>query len=284
MKKFFYFLFLGILISTTLFVSSCNKDNNPKAIVEQDAIQKSVTLDDVLESIRQSDPNAVITPILESRSDLDSSPPLSPCVPTSLPGSTCSASHIITTMYLPADPPRPACSDMNVEFDIILCLLSDGTWTITYSNFEAFYGSCPAFNMWYSDLTLQEKADEQEKWENELFIITELSYAQLIAGWIEDFNCPTIFLVSSYIKKVCYSRCLIAYSGYPWYSVSKSYCGEQCCIRTRKACKNISGFAHFLGPVIYETKGSACGTIPTVCKPNAVPLTPFCGIQCGEEV
>lgn len=263
------FVVLGVFL-----LASCTKESNKETKILQ------VTSSQIINALKQHDPNATISSLVESRTD--PFPPLgTPCFVTPDSGAYCTANHIVTTLSLPASYPRPACNDMNVEFDLVICQLLNGTYTLSFSEFEAFYGNCPAFDTWYDSLTPEQKAEEQDKWEYELSILTEFIYVQAIAQLLPA-NCPEVVITSFFITEICYNRCLVPSEVFPGFRVIKSFCGTQCCVRKREACKGISGFVLF-GPESFETKGPACTSTITVCKFNAIPLSQNCGVVCGPK-
>jgi hypothetical protein len=282
MRNFRIFLLFTLVSVSTFIIFSCQKDSNHSTVSVVDETNKSLIAESkIIGAFQKSDLNAKISSIVETRTNSPGLPISSPCFEQPKPGSFCTANHITTTMSLPASFPRPSCNDMKVEFDIVVCQLPNGKWKFSFSDFEAFYGNCPAFHTWYNSLTPQQKADEQDKWEYELSLIAELNYVQAIAQFIPT-NCPERFGNSVFVTDVCYNRCLVPADGFPGFKVVKSFCGTQCCIRNREACKNISGTVLFFQPT-FETKGPTCTVAPTVCKVNAVPLSKFCGVTCGPK-
>lgn len=278
-------LIIGMIITITY---SCNKENSPDSKSVTTNIQ-TLSLDEIVQKIvKQYDQNAVITPKDENWADLpppdpgNVSPFTTSCFYQPTVNETCTSNHISTTWYLPPSPPRPGCSDMQVEFDMLVCIDNiTGILHISYSNFEAFYGNCPAFDIWYQSLLPQDKADAQDKWEFDISMIIELYYAQGVVMYF-DTNCPEIFLVSDFTVDLCYNRCLVPSDGFPGFRSVKNFCGSQCCVRTRDACKGIGGAVHFYVPT-YTTKGLPCTNTRTVCPFNSIPLSKVCGVTCGPK-
>jgi hypothetical protein len=288
MRNFKFLFIFAIVVIVSLIIYSCSKESSPKEAI---ALEKQVSLEKAWADIAKNDPNKIITPILENRTDEPGLPTSSPCFAQPTSDQTCSANHIVTTLSLPASGSRPACSDMKVEYDLVICIKVDPVtgqllWTFDFSAFEAFPGNCNVFMTWYNALTPQQKADEQDKWEYQLSINEELSVVQgIVTANSIPPNCGTPntpMFTSNWFTDICYNRCLTPTKVFPYWKTVKSFCGTQCCKRTRTACVGLSGNVLF-GPPTFETKGTACTISPTVCPFNSIPLSQFCGVTCGPK-
>ncbi|HRG40795.1 MAG TPA: hypothetical protein PLC27_05305 [Saprospiraceae bacterium] len=285
MRNFRIFLLTAVVAASTFFIYSCTKENNTKETNYK--LSETVSLEKVWVDIAKNDLNKIITPRVESRTTGAGLPISSPCFVRPGNDVICSANHITTILNLPASGTRPACSDMKVEYDLVICYNpTTGFWSFDFSDFVAFPGNCPAFMAWYNALSAQQKSDAQDKWEYDLSINEETTVVQGIvtANGIPP-NCGAgnvgMGIVNSYTD-VCYNRCLTPTKVFPYWKTVKSFCGNQCCQRSRTACVGLTGNILF-GPMTFTTKGTACTISPTICPENSIPLSKFCGVTCGPK-
>jgi len=271
MKKLvIYSLLIG------LFISSCAEEDTSLKI---DNLTKkevaNISIQDITEVLKQAVGDAVLSDLPELAKQ--------PCVQEVDPGTFCSTTHVTDqSIYLAASGNRPVCTDMLVTYDITICFdFATGEFAISIFNLSAFPGSCPAFVTWFLNLSNDDKNEAIDKWEYDVSVVIELNQAQAIAQGI-PVNCPNTFATFSYSNETCYSRCLILIPKFPWFQITETLCGGECCVRSRRACKGISGAVIFLEPT-FETQGESCDGAPTTCGHNSIPLTKFCGSSCGPK-
>ena len=269
-KLIIYSLLIG------LFISSCTtEDSSIKTddLATQEII--NITTRDIDNVIKQAVGDATLSEL--------SAHAHQPCSQVIEPTTFCSTTHVTDqSIYLAASGSRPECTDMLVTYDITICFDPlTGQFTIDIFNLSAFPGSCPAFITWFLGLPNASKNDAIDKWEYDVSVIIELNQAQAIAQGL-PINCPNTFATFNYSNETCYSRCLILLPKFPWFQVTETLCGNECCVRTRRACKGISGAVLF-GEASFETQGDSCDGEPTTCGHNSIPLTKFCGTSCGPK-
>ncbi|MBP9104377.1 MAG: hypothetical protein KBF82_10965 [Chitinophagaceae bacterium] len=278
--KHLFFRGLGLISLISFLTFSCSDDNISSSKNENLNKASNQTLKQALDQIVKANPGIFFTKKLDSRDDGPGLPVSSPCYTAPPTGSLCSYNQIVNyQMSLGASPPRPACSDMIVNCEVRLCLLSNGIWSYTFWNFKADYGNCPAFDTWYQSLSDADKSIQQDKWEYELSIILEQQVVIANAPTIPAL-CPDFYAITEFISDLCYRRCLAPIPNFPYWRAIKSLCGDQCCSRNRTACITSTGSISFLAPT-FTTKGPTCNSSGGLCPPNTIPLSPTCGVVCG---
>ncbi len=274
---------LCVVAATTFFIYSCAKDGAEKASTVHVENRKMISQVDLLESLKAVDPeiNVSFSPAIPN-------PLSSDCFKQPDPGQICATTSITNfPVNLPSRAfvapigTRPVCT-LKTSFDVLLCVNPDGTYQFTFSNFSTDWSNCPAFMSWFNALSNFDKGDQMSIWEYEASLDAELIYINIVGQPLPTL-CPTPIISSQFVSENCYNRCLTLLDGPPYYRLVKSYCGNQCCIRKNKGCKNISGFITFFDPPTFETKGQPCDISPAVCKFNSIPLNQSCGQTCGPK-
>ncbi len=276
-------LLLFAIFSIVFFYYSCSKDSKSNQLIPEE-----ITIETILEKTLESNPTMKMTKTLSTRDNVPVSMD-TPCFPQDIPsGYFCSTNHVTATRTLnaknvPGLGIRPACSDMQVEYDVTICYNPNGAppYQYYFYNFTADIGNCTALANWYNNLSNSDKAEQQDIWEYELSITEELSVVQAVSQFFNT-NCPERFATSTFINEICYNRCLITSEVFPYFRSVKAKCGGQCCLRTRDACKGLSGAVLFSEPT-FTTEGDDCPSEPAACKPNSIPLTRSCGVACGAK-
>ena len=249
------------------------------------------TLDQIIKITIDANPGLILSENASSRNGSIAQTGIdTPCFPDHPDGYDCTVSNGSGSRFLPTKviqglPNRPSCNNMLISYDVVICVANDPSITPEYQyyfyNFEANIGNCPAFLNWYNSLSDADKAEQQDIWEYELGLIEELSIVQATAPFL-DTNCPETYATSSFINELCYTRCLERTEIFPFFKVVKSKCGAQCCVRTRNACKGISGAVLFSEPT-FETFGDQCPSTNSRCKIGSSGLSKTCGTTCGSK-
>ncbi len=189
---------------------------------------------------------------------------------------------------VPREGARPPCRVWASYFITVCKHKSKDLWVTYLYDLKVspdYYG-CDLFLTWF----LYEVPDYQKGkvWDDLIYDVSqiiELSQAYHIAVQNPFLpRCPDSFLVANYIKRTCYNRCLtFVESNPPRLDVIDEYCGVECCIRTRSACKSAyTEETIYFGEPKFSVEGDTCIPSVFVCPPNSIPVT-NCNSYCGPE-
>lgn len=277
MKHFINFLIFGILISATLFVFSCNKDNhtdqsynfksNTNPILDNNEGVK-LSKEEINEFLLKKGINAQfyddnnVSPVLDRS-----------CPPKDLVG-PCFTIHVIDTIAVPANGPSPGCSQTQVQFDVSICSFS----MVHIYNFQAFPLGCSPLWVYWSSLSSGDLSYAEEVFFYDASLIAEQKFMETVVDAF-GITCPQRVMESIFTRDLCYQFCLKTKNVYPFYTFERSHCGRKCCHRTRLFCRNVSGVLLISGPT-FEATGDECKFNPTN---SCSELSTDCEHTCGPK-
>jgi hypothetical protein len=237
----------AIILALSLFVYSCIKDTN----VKTQETQEKVTI----EQLR--------TYLIAKGYQMIASDRSGGCEPKQDPNGDCITLHESKKVSVPAYGGNPACDNVQISYDLLLCLDPNGQFSSSISNFNALPLGCDALNNHWATLNNQNLEIALDRFFYKASLDAEVALFSELAQQF-NLNCPNYRIQSTFSTDLCFQYCV----KFKPLSVTKNLCGRRCCIRTRAFCLNADGTVDFSAPEFSEA-GDTCGDDP-------IPLSKEC--------